>query len=50
MQAIGMTHCYQLDGGILKYFEEVGERHYRGTCFVFDQREALDPGLNALRE
>jgi UPF0176 protein len=50
MQAIGMTHCYQLDGGILKYFEEVGERHFQGTCFVFDQREALDPSLRALSE
>ena len=36
---------YQLDGGILKYFEEVGSAHYRGDCFVFDQREALDAGL-----
>jgi UPF0176 protein len=36
---------YQLDGGILKYFEETGGAHYRGDCFVFDQREALDAGL-----
>jgi UPF0176 protein len=37
---------YQLDGGILKYFEETGGTHYHGSCFVFDQREALDAGLH----
>ena len=36
---------YQLEGGILKYFEETGGPHYQGACFVFDQREALDAGL-----
>ena len=36
---------YQLDGGILKYFEETDGTHFRGDCFVFDQREALDAGL-----
>lgn len=36
---------YQLEGGILKYFEEVGGAHYRGDCFVFDERRAVDPDL-----
>jgi len=36
---------YQLEGGILKYFEEVGGAHYHGTCFVFDERRAVDPEL-----
>jgi UPF0176 protein len=36
---------YQLEGGILKYFEQAGGAHYHGSCFVFDQREALDAGL-----
>ncbi len=35
----------QLDGGILKYFEEVGGAHWHGECFVFDRRVALDPKL-----
>jgi len=48
MQALGMQHCYQLDGGILKYFEAVGERHFRGNCFVFDHREALNANLKVL--
>ncbi|MDH0865072.1 sulfurtransferase [Mitsuaria sp. GD03876] len=36
---------YQLEGGILKYFEEVGGAHYHGDCFVFDERRAVDPEL-----
>ena len=45
MQEQGMEHVYQLDGGILKYFEEVGGEHYEGNCFVFDRRVALTPAL-----
>ncbi len=43
----GYAHVYQLDGGILKYFEEVGGAHYQGNCFVFDRRVALTPALTA---
>lgn len=45
MQEIGVERVYQLEGGILKYFEEVGGAHYRGDCFVFDEREALAADL-----
>jgi UPF0176 protein len=38
---------YQLEGGILKYFEETGGAHYDGTCFVFDERGAVDGRLSA---
>ncbi|SNX28131.1 UPF0176 protein [Polynucleobacter meluiroseus] len=48
MREIGMEHSYQLDGGILKYFEEVGQAHYEGSCFVFDEREALEPTLDSI--
>ncbi len=41
----GFKDVYQLHGGILKYFEECGEAHYEGDCFVFDQRVALNPDL-----
>jgi len=41
---------YQLEGGILKYFEETGGPHYHGSCFVFDQREALGAGLEPATE
>jgi UPF0176 protein len=45
MSNLGIDHVYQLEGGILKYFEEVGAAHYRGDCFVFDERTALDAAL-----
>jgi UPF0176 protein len=45
MKEVGIDHVYQLEGGILKYFEEVGGAHYRGECFVFDYRTALNPQL-----
>jgi len=47
MQNVGYDHVYQLEGGILKYFEEVGGAHYHGDCFVFDYRTALNPKLEA---
>ena len=47
MQNVGYKDVYQLEGGILKYFEEVGGAHYRGDCFVFDYRTALNPKLEA---
>ena len=48
MREIGIEHSYQLEGGILKYFEEVGAAHYQGACFVFDEREALEPSLDTI--
>ncbi|WP_043202364.1 sulfurtransferase [Paraburkholderia acidipaludis] len=45
MKEVGIESVYQLEGGILKYFEEVGGAHYTGDCFVFDQRTALNPEL-----
>jgi UPF0176 protein len=45
MKEVGFDSVYQLDGGILKYFEEVGGDHYTGDCFVFDHRTALNPNL-----
>jgi UPF0176 protein len=38
--------AFQLDGGILGYFEQVGAEHWSGECFVFDEREALTPSLD----
>ena len=45
MKETGIEHVYQLEGGILKYFEEVGGAHYHGDCFVFDEREAVSADL-----
>lgn len=41
----GFRNVFQLDGGILQYFEECGDAHFKGRCFVFDQRVALDGNL-----
>lgn len=46
MQREGFEKIFQLDGGILKYFEECGGSHYSGECFVFDQRVGVDPSLH----
>lgn len=45
MERAGFQHIFQLDGGILKYFEECGNAHYDGDCFVFDKRVGVDPAL-----
>jgi predicted sulfurtransferase len=41
----GFEQVFQLDGGILKYFEECGGAHYDGECFVFDRRVGVNPEL-----
>ena len=45
MLQAGLDRVWQLEGGILTYFEEVGAEHYEGQCFVFDERIALEPSL-----
>ncbi len=45
MQDIGIERVFQLEGGILKYFEETDGAHWDGDCFVFDERGAVDKGL-----
>ncbi len=43
----GVEHVYQLDGGILRYLENVhpNESKWEGECFVFDQRVSVDTNL-----
>jgi UPF0176 protein len=48
MREAGLPHVYQLEGGILKYFEETGGAHYHGGCFVFDERRALAADLRTV--
>jgi UPF0176 protein len=50
LRELGLEQVYQLDGGILKYFEEVGSAHYQGDCFVFDERRGVHPDLSALQD
>lgn len=48
MRAHGLTHSWQLEGGILDYFAQTDGRApgWQGRCFVFDEREALDAHLS----
>ena len=47
MMSEGFDEVYHLEGGILKYLEEVSpqESLWEGECFVFDQRVAIKHGL-----
>ncbi len=47
MRDVGLQDVYQLEGGILKYFDDAGAAHYQGDCFVFDERLTLDADLAA---
>jgi UPF0176 protein len=49
MQQAGFERVYQLDGGILNYFEKAGGQHWNGACFVFDEREGLNADLQPTR-
>ena len=54
LQQNGFGEVHHLRGGILKYLEQVpeAESRWRGECFVFDQRVALnhrlEPGQHSL--
>ena len=47
--AQGFAEVYHLHGGILAYLEQILETEslWRGTCFVFDERVAVENGLKA---
>ncbi len=44
----GFKHVYQLHGGIVNYGKKFGSAHWKGKCFVFDNRTVLD--LDAIKE
>lgn len=48
LKQIGFEEVFQLDGGILKYLEQVPveETKWEGECFVFDERITVDASLN----
>jgi UPF0176 protein len=47
MQDAGLTHVHQLEGGVLRYFEDTGNAPgWRGDCVVFDDRGALRNDLS----
>jgi UPF0176 protein len=43
----GFKEVWQLKGGILNYFDQCGGEYFQGSCFVFDEREAIDPKKEA---
>ena len=47
LKTLGLDRVYHLQGGILKYLEEVpaGESLWTGECFVFDERVSVGHGL-----
>ena len=51
MRDAGMANVWQLDGGILRYLETMRDApHWHGRCFVFDERESLDPQLQGVQK
>jgi UPF0176 protein len=48
LKSLGFDEVYHLEGGILKYLEEVPEddTRWEGECFVFDSRVSVDHELN----
>ncbi len=47
LKTLGFEEVYQLEGGILRYLEEIPENEslWQGECFVFDERISLDEKL-----
>jgi UPF0176 protein len=45
VKRLGYDTVYQLEGGILKYLEAYPNGHFKGECFVFDHRVAVDGNL-----
>lgn len=41
----GFKQVYQIEGGVLNYFERSGGKHWSGECFVFDDRVEVDTAL-----
>ncbi len=41
MKQMGYPSVYQLDGGVLGYFEQLGKKHWDGELFVFDARRGV---------
>lgn len=50
MKAEGFDSVYQLQGGILNYFSKTQDQKdlWQGSCFVFDDRVAVTPDLQAI--
>lgn len=47
MLAQGFKNVYQLEGGIINYFQTIGKQHFEGECYVFDERVAVNDTLKS---
>lgn len=47
LKDLGFQEVFQLEGGVLKYLEEISEEEnlWEGECFVFDERITVDKSL-----
>ncbi len=45
MRERGFDEVYQIEGGVLNYFERTGGEFWEGNCFVFDDRVEIDKQL-----
>lgn len=45
LQEKGYQNVYQLEGGILNYLKQKPQKKFKGECFVFDNRVAVDQNL-----
>ncbi len=52
LKKLGFENVYHLKGGILQYFEDTKNQNqnWEGSCFVFDDRLALDANMQAIQD
>ncbi|MDX1836367.1 rhodanese domain-containing protein [Legionella taurinensis] len=52
LKQLGFEKVYHLEGGILNYLEKIPEHEslWQGSCFVFDNRVAVDQSLASLQK
>jgi len=43
--AHGFREVWQIEGGVLNWFERCGDAYWEGSCFVFDERVEIDGTL-----
>jgi UPF0176 protein len=50
LKKLGFSQVFQLKGGILNYLKTIASEHslWAGSCFVFDNRVAVDSSLDSL--
>ena len=51
LKSLGLKEVYHLEGGILKYLEELGDsaKMWSGDCFVFDHRIAVNNSIKQVK-